>query len=92
MAKRTGGKPSDKRRGGPAHTPESGDIIWLSLSPQAGRRRARVFSPRAHNSRAGLGAVCPVTGQLWASGTARNGGNPTAYLLACAGGVARRKT
>lgn len=51
-----------------AYTPDRGDLIWLSLDPQAGhepagRRPALVLSPRAYNSRVGLALVCPITSQ-----------------------------
>ena len=49
------------RRG--AAAPESGDLIWLSFSPQAGREQAGrwpalVLSPGAFNDRVGLAFVC----------------------------------
>ncbi len=66
MAKRTGARPSGGKRG--RYVPEAGDLVWISLSPQAGReqagrRPALVLSPRPYNTRAGLCVVCPVTGQ-----------------------------
>ena len=47
-------------------TPERGDVVWLSFSPQAGReqagrRPALVLTPAPFNSRIGLAFVCPVT-------------------------------
>jgi mRNA interferase MazF len=49
-----------------AYVPQRGDIVWISLSPQAGheqagRRPAVVVSPRSYNSKVGLGLFCPVT-------------------------------
>ena len=49
-----------------AYVPERGDVVWLTLTPQAGheqagRRPAVVLSPRAYNARVGLGLFCPVT-------------------------------
>jgi mRNA interferase MazF len=49
-----------------AYTPERGDIIWLSFSPQAGheqagRRPALVVSPAAYNRKVGLAICCPIT-------------------------------
>jgi mRNA interferase MazF len=48
--------------------PDSGDLVWFSFSPQAGReqagrRPALVLSPRGYNSKSGLCVVCPVTSQ-----------------------------
>jgi mRNA interferase MazF len=50
------------------YVPESGDFIWLTFDPQAGReqagrRRALVLSPRVYNVRSGLALVCPITNQ-----------------------------
>jgi len=46
--------------------PDRGDLIWISLNPQAGheqagRRPALVLSPFEYNSRVGLALLCPVT-------------------------------
>ena len=46
--------------------PDRGDLIWISLNPQAGheqagRRPALVLSPIEYNSRVGLALLCPVT-------------------------------
>jgi len=46
--------------------PDRGDLIWVSLNPQAGheqagRRPALVLSPVEYNSRVGLALTCPVT-------------------------------
>jgi mRNA interferase MazF len=48
------------------YTPERGDLVWLSFSPQAGheqagRRPALVLSPIQYNRKIGLALVCPVT-------------------------------
>jgi mRNA interferase MazF len=66
MAKRTGGRPAGRSRGKAADAPDSGDLIWLSFSPQAGREQAGrrpglVLSPRSYNAKVGLCLVCPVT-------------------------------
>src|SRR3954453_9876042 len=66
MAKRTGAKPSEKKHGSTEYVPDSGDLIWLSFSPQAGReqagrRPALVLSPRSYNAKVGLCLACPVT-------------------------------
>ena len=52
-----------------AYVPERGDIIWISLNPQAGheqagRRPAVVLSPSAYNDRVGLAILCPITNQV----------------------------
>lgn len=49
--------------------PERGDIVWVSLNPQAGheqagRRPALVLSPRSYNAKVGLAILCPLTGQI----------------------------
>jgi len=49
--------------------PDRGDIVWISLNPQAGReqagrRPAVVLSPAAYNSRVGLMLLCPITSQM----------------------------
>jgi mRNA interferase MazF len=46
--------------------PDRGDVVWLTLNPQAGheqagRRPVVVLSPRAYNARVGLALFCPVT-------------------------------
>ena len=51
-----------------AYTPDTGDIIWLTFDPQAGReqagrRPALVLSPRIYNAKAGLALVCPIASQ-----------------------------
>ena len=52
-----------------AHVPQRGDVIWLTLDPQAGReqagrRPAVVLSPAAYNGKVGLCLVCPVTSRV----------------------------
>jgi mRNA interferase MazF len=64
MARRTGARLSGGKRGEVA--PETGDLIWLSFTPQAGREQAGrrpglVLSPRSYNAKVGLCLVCPVT-------------------------------
>ena len=49
--------------------PERGDVIWITLDPQAGheqqgRRPALVLSPAAYNGRVGLALLCPITSQV----------------------------
>jgi mRNA interferase MazF len=50
------------------YVPDTGDFIWLTFDPQAGReqagrRPALVLSPRIYNARSGLALVCPITNQ-----------------------------
>jgi mRNA interferase MazF len=52
-----------------AYVPECGDVVWISLNPQAGReeagrRPAVVVSPQSYNGKVGLAIFCPVTGQV----------------------------
>ena len=47
-------------------SPDRGDLVWVSLSPQAGheqagRRPALVVSPAEYNRRVGLALMCPIT-------------------------------
>ena len=49
-----------------AYVPERGDLVWISLNPQAGheqagRRPAVVVSPRSYNAKVGLGLFCAIT-------------------------------
>ena len=51
-----------------AYVPDRGDVVWISLNPQAGheqagRRPAVVVSPRSYNARVGLGLFCPITSE-----------------------------
>jgi len=51
------------------YVPERGDIVWISLNPQAGheqsgRRPALVVSPSSYNSKVGLAILCPITNQV----------------------------
>jgi mRNA interferase MazF len=52
-----------------AFIPNRGDIIWISLNPQAGheqagRRPVLVLSPSAYNKKVGLAIICPITNQI----------------------------
>ena len=52
-----------------AYIPDRGDVVWITLNPQAGheqagRRPALVLSPSAYNGKVGLALLCPVTNQL----------------------------
>jgi mRNA interferase MazF len=49
--------------------PERGDVVWITLNPQAGHeqagcRPAVVLSPRIYNSKTGLVILCPITNKL----------------------------
>ena len=51
-----------------AHVPRRGDVLWISLNPQAGheqagRRPAVVLSPQSYNGKVGLAILCPITSQ-----------------------------
>jgi mRNA interferase MazF len=51
------------------YVPHRGDVVWISLNPQAGheqagRRPALVVSPAAYNGRVGLAILCPITSQI----------------------------
>ncbi len=51
------------------YVPERGDVVWITLNPQAGheqmgRRPAVVLSPAAYNGKVGLALLCPVTNQV----------------------------
>ncbi len=52
-----------------AYIPDSGDIVWITLNPQAGheqagRRPALVLSPVSYNGKVGLAILCPITSQI----------------------------
>ena len=51
------------------YVPSRGDVIWITLNPQAGheqagRRPALVLSPSSYNGKVGLAILCPVTSQI----------------------------
>jgi mRNA interferase MazF len=51
-----------------AYVPRCGDVVWISLNPQAGheqagRRPAVVLSPQSYNRKVGLAILCPITSQ-----------------------------
>lgn len=70
MPKSTPGRRLVGRRGSAvAYVPERGDLVWITLNPQAGheqagRRPAVVVSPRSYNGKVGLGLFCPITSQV----------------------------
>jgi mRNA interferase MazF len=53
-----------------AYVPDSGDIVWIMFTPQAGheqagRRPALVLSPKSYNSKVGLALLKEaITGYL----------------------------
>jgi mRNA interferase MazF len=59
----------ERRGSAVAYVPERGDVVWITLNPQAGheqagRRPAVVVSPRSYNGKVGLGLFCPITSQV----------------------------
>ena len=51
------------------YVPDRGDVVWISLNPQAGheqagRRPAVVLSPASYNGKVGLAVFCPITSQV----------------------------
>ena len=51
------------------YIPQCGDVVWITLNPQAGheqagRRPAVVLSPKNYNGKTGLAILCPVTSQI----------------------------
>lgn len=51
------------------HIPDRGDVVWISLNPQAGheqagRRPVLVLSPLSYNEKVGLAIFCPITNQV----------------------------
>ena len=50
-------------------SPDRGDVVWITLDPQAGheqagRRPALVISPLSYNGKVGLAVLCPITSQV----------------------------
>jgi mRNA interferase MazF len=53
----------------PRYVPDTGDIVWLNFTPQAGHeqaghRPALVLSPAAYNGKTSLMICCPMTTQI----------------------------
>ena len=51
------------------YVPKRGDVVWISLNPQAGHeqagcRPAVVLSPQPYNDKVGLTLLCPITNQI----------------------------
>ena len=52
-----------------AYVPRCGDLVWITLNPQAGheqagRRPAAVLSPQSYNRKTGLAILCPITSKV----------------------------
>jgi len=52
-----------------SYVPQRGDVVWITLNPQAGheqagQRPAIVISPHAYNDKVGLAILCPITSQV----------------------------
>jgi mRNA interferase MazF len=52
-----------------SYIPQCGDVVWITLNPQAGheqagRRPAVVLSPKNYNGKTGLAILCPITSQI----------------------------
>jgi mRNA interferase MazF len=55
--------------GSKPYIPQRGDVILITLNPQAGheqagRRPALVLSPVTYNGKVGLAILCPLTNQI----------------------------
>lgn len=51
------------------YVPDTGHIVWLRFSPQAGReqagrRPALVLSPQGYNEKTNLALFCPITSRV----------------------------
>ncbi|MBI4304438.1 MAG: endoribonuclease MazF [Chloroflexi bacterium] len=51
------------------YIPDCGDVVWITLNPQAGheqagRRPAVVLSPQHYNDKTSLAIFCPITNQV----------------------------
>jgi mRNA interferase MazF len=51
------------------YVPQRGDVVRITLNPQAGheqagRRPAVVLSPQSYNGKTGLAILCPITNQI----------------------------
>ena len=51
------------------YVPDSADIVWLALDPQAGHEQAEhrpalVISPAAYNAKTGLMVCCPMSTKI----------------------------
>jgi len=51
------------------YIPQRGDVVWITLNPQAGheqagRRPAVVLSPQNYNGKIGMAILCPITNHI----------------------------
>lgn len=51
------------------YVPERGDVVWITLTPQAGheqagRRPAVILSPASYHAKVSLAICCPITGRV----------------------------
>ena len=51
------------------YVPDTGELVWVTFDPQAGReqrgrRPALILSPRSYNRRSDLVLACPITSQI----------------------------
>ncbi len=51
------------------YIPQRGDVVWITLNPQAGheqagRRPAVVLSPQSYNGKIGMAILCPITNHI----------------------------
>ncbi|MFC1853819.1 endoribonuclease MazF [candidate division CSSED10-310 bacterium] len=51
------------------YIPDRGDVVWITLNPQAGheqagRRPLVIMSPAAYNEKVGLALLCPITHRI----------------------------
>ncbi|TEU17719.1 MAG: mRNA-degrading endonuclease [Anaerolineales bacterium] len=51
------------------YVPERGDVVWITLDPQAGheqagRRPAAILSPAIYAGKVGLAVMCSITNQI----------------------------
>ncbi len=49
--------------------PDRGEVVWITLAPQAGHEQARrrpavVVSPAAYNGKVGLALMCAITSRI----------------------------
>lgn len=52
-----------------SYVPDRGDVVWITLNPQAGheqagRRPAVILSPASYNGKVGLALLCPITNRI----------------------------
>lgn len=53
----------------PKYVPDTGDIVWITFTPQSGheqsgRRPALVLSPGKYNEKTSLALFCPITSKV----------------------------